>query len=185
MRLLALAAPLRSRSPPCRPPKRARIPAAAPPNRSTVSSRRTRRAKTRRQTRKPSRAFPIAPNRPAPSFNPAYVRSPSAKTQPARQRPHITLQIHSWCKAWGNGEANLLTLLYIFMFSVASIIMFDGAARLERFASRSLRVTACRRRHFAPRVNQTRVLRESATNPPFVVTNLTGNPRARRRAKRR
>ncbi len=41
------------------------------------------------------------------------------------------------------------------MFSVASVIMLDGAARLERFVSRSLRVTACRRRHFAPRVNQT------------------------------
>ncbi len=98
MRLLAVAAPLRSRSPPCRPPKRARIPTAAPPNRLTVSSRRSRRAKTRRQTRKPSRAFPIAPNRPTLSFNPAYVRSPSAKTQPARQRPHITLQIRESAK---------------------------------------------------------------------------------------
>src|SRR5271166_4453012 len=63
--------------------------------------------------------------------------------------------IHSWCKPWGNGEANLLKLLEIWMFSVASVIMLDGAARLERFVSRSLRVTACRRRHFAPRVNQT------------------------------
>ena len=41
------------------------------------------------------------------------------------------------------------------MFPVASVIMLDGAARLERFVSRSLRVTACRRLHFAPRVKQT------------------------------
>jgi hypothetical protein len=31
--------------------------------------------------------------RPTPSFNPAYVRSPSVTHQPARQQPHITLQI--------------------------------------------------------------------------------------------
>jgi hypothetical protein len=63
--------------------------------------------------------------------------------------------IDSWCKPWGNGEANLLKLLESWTFSVASVIMLDGAARIERFVSRSLRVTACRRRHFAPRANQT------------------------------
>ena len=50
---------------------------------------------SRRGTARPSRnrrrAFPIAANRPAASFNPAYVRSPSAMLQPARRRPHITL----------------------------------------------------------------------------------------------
>jgi hypothetical protein len=46
---------------------------------------------------------------------------------------------------WGNGEANILKLLEILMFSVASVIMLSGAARLERFVPRSLRVTACRR----------------------------------------
>ena len=50
-------------------------------------------APNRAPNSKPPRAFPIAANRPAPSFNPAYVRSPSVTPQPARRRPHITLQI--------------------------------------------------------------------------------------------
>ncbi len=68
--------------------------------------------------------------------------------------------IHSWCKPWGNGEANLLKLLEIWVFSVASVIMLGGAARPERFVSRSPRVTARDRRHFAPRVKQTPIERQ-------------------------
>ncbi len=56
----------------------AQIPAAAPSNRSTSSSRR----KQRPENQDRSRAFPIATNRPAPSFNPAYVRSPFVTPNP-------------------------------------------------------------------------------------------------------
>ena len=67
-----------SSSPPPEPPKRShpkvqnilRSPAAA-------FERMTWRSKSNRRC-----AFPIAPNRPAPSFNPAYVRSPFAMPNP-------------------------------------------------------------------------------------------------------
>ncbi len=39
------------------------------------------------------RAFPIAANPTAASFNAAYMRSPFPPPQPVRRRPHITLQI--------------------------------------------------------------------------------------------
>ena len=60
------------------PRKSGQIPAAAPSNRSTSSSRR----KQRPENQDRSRAFPIAANRPAPSFNPAYVRSPFVTPNP-------------------------------------------------------------------------------------------------------
>jgi hypothetical protein len=76
------------------PSKGAQIPAAASSNRSTVSSCQTSQRKQRLENRDRSRAFPIAANRPAPSFNPAYVRSPFVAIESPRRRPHITLQIH-------------------------------------------------------------------------------------------
>ena len=51
-------------------------------NRSTVSSCQSPQRKQRLENQDRPRAFPIAANRPAPSFNPAYVRSPSATPNP-------------------------------------------------------------------------------------------------------
>ena len=61
--------------------------------RSTAEAFPVRQARRLRQH--DSRAFPIVHGRPAPSFNPAYVRSPSLAHEPAGRRPHITLQIHN------------------------------------------------------------------------------------------
>ena len=63
--------------------------------------------------------------------------------------------IYSWCKLSGKGEANLLKLLEVLQASGLAIMRWSCAASPERIISRSLPVTACRRRHFAPRVNQT------------------------------
>ena len=64
--------------------------------------------------------------------------------------------LHSRCRLWRKGEANLLKSLEILIFLFASVTMLSCAAQPERIVSRSLPVTACPRRHFAPRVNQTR-----------------------------
>jgi hypothetical protein len=93
--------------------------------------------------------------------------------------------IDSWCKPRGNGEADHLKLLEILMFSVASVIMLDDATRLERFVSRSLRVTACRRRHLAPRVNQTRPKRRPTRHfMAFVASSIRCTRISRRFAMR-
>jgi hypothetical protein len=67
--------------PPIRRPSRPRA-RRLPSNRSTIESRSLPRAPRRRQSRNRSPAFPIAPERPAPSFNPAYVSSPSMTREP-------------------------------------------------------------------------------------------------------
>ena len=73
--------------------------------------------------------------------------------------------IHSWCNLQDKGEANLLKLLEVRIFSVASVMMLSCAAPPELIVSRSLPVTACRRRHFAPRVKQTPVKCQPTAGP--------------------
>ena len=63
--------------------------------------------------------------------------------------------LHSRCTLRDKGEANLLKLLEVRIFSVASVMILSCPAPPELIVPRSLPVTACRRRHFAPRVNQT------------------------------
>ncbi len=73
----------RSRAPPNRRRRRpTRATPRSPPLDRAAHCRRRLRASPERQWPNRSRAFPIAPNRPAPSFNPAYVRSPSATPNP-------------------------------------------------------------------------------------------------------
>ena len=60
----------------------AQIPAAQRSNRSTIANRRRRDTDPRAQNQNRRCAFPITANRSAPSFNPAYARSPFAT-------PHI------------------------------------------------------------------------------------------------
>ena len=90
--LLPLTASTASSSPPPEPPKRSprmfkTFYDRPPPH----SQRMPWRSKSNR------RRFPIAANRPAPSFNPAYMRSPLAMPNLVHPRPHITLQIHLVC----------------------------------------------------------------------------------------
>ena len=75
--------------------------------------------------------------------------------------------IYSWCKLWGKGEANLLKLLEILQASGLAIMRWSCAAPLELIVSLSLPVTACRRRHFAPRVNQTPLQRDKGLDGPL------------------
>ena len=63
--------------------------------------------------------------------------------------------IHSRCSLWEKGEANLLKLLGVQTFSVASSMTLTSAAPPDWILTRSPPVRACRGRDLAPRVNQT------------------------------
>jgi hypothetical protein len=65
----------------------AQTPAAERSTRSAIARRRLRSARLGVQNQNRPRAFPIAANRPAPSLNPAYVRSPSVTHEPTRRAP--------------------------------------------------------------------------------------------------
>ena len=62
--------------------------------------------------------------------------------------------IHSRCNLWGKGEPNLLKLLGVQTFSVASSMTLNSAAPPDRILTRSPPVTACRGRDLAPRLKQ-------------------------------
>jgi len=71
---------------------------------------------------------------------------------------HVALYqalIHSRCSLWEKGEANLLKLLGVQTFSVASSMTLNSAVPPDWILTRSPPVRACRGRDLAPRMNQT------------------------------
>ena len=80
--LPAIAAPLRPVSVANASSPRLEKAAKSPPLRLRTAPRAPRGANSARENQDRSRAFPIAANRPAPSFNPAYVRSPFVTPNP-------------------------------------------------------------------------------------------------------
>ena len=62
--------------------------------------------------------------------------------------------IHSRCNLWEKGEPNLLKLLGVQTFSVASSMTLYSAAPPDRILTRSPQVMACRGRDLAPKLNQ-------------------------------
>src|ERR1019366_2703799 len=62
--------------------------------------------------------------------------------------------IHSRCSLWEKGEANLLKLLGVQTFSVASSMTLNSAAPPDWILTRSPPVRACRGRDLAPRLKQ-------------------------------
>jgi len=63
--------------------------------------------------------------------------------------------IYSRCSLWEKGEANLLKLLGVQTFSVASSMTLNSAAPPDWILTLSPPVRACRGHNLAPRVNQT------------------------------
>jgi hypothetical protein len=74
-------------------------------------------------------------------------------TEPC-QEPSWKALIHSRCNLWEKGEPNLLKLLGVQTFSVASYMKLYNAAPPDRILTYFPEVTACRGRDLAPRVKQ-------------------------------
>src|SRR5208283_255860 len=62
--------------------------------------------------------------------------------------------LHSRCSLRDNGGVNILKLLGVRTPSVVAVVTLSRAAAPERILTRPPTVTACRGRHFAPRVKQ-------------------------------